>query len=140
MVYKVRNETKKRPHSPDLYAIDRYKRTKLIEDLEKLSLNDSSQKIQVVDHKKAEKLNKGDETSTYGETQWVITQIMDQLRSDAMQVIVWFDRDELLYSKWLTWYRSKLWYQWEIPNNNDVDMIIDDTETDTDAIMEIDSV
>lgn len=135
MVYKFRNDTKKRPHSPDLYAIDRYKRTKLIEDLEKLSLNDTAQKIQVVDHKKEKPPQK--ELVKNGETEWVITQIMDQLRSDAMQVIVWFDRDELLYTMWLCWYKSRFWYQWETQYDG-VDMAIDDIETDTDAVMEID--
>lgn len=134
MAYKFRNG-KKRPHSPDLPSVDTYKRTKLLEDLEKLSLNDSPpQKIQVVDHKK-EKQRK--EPLQNGETEWILTQIMDQLKSDAMQVIVWFDRDELLYTVWLRWYKSRIWYQWEEPYD-DVEMAIDDIETDMDAIMEID--
>lgn len=106
-----KGDSRKRPHSPDLYAIGEFKKSKLIEDLERLSLNDDvvseNNGLQIVDHNKFRRPHK-DDTSHPGDRKWVITQIVDLMRAESLQVIPWIDYKQFAYNEWLKWYKIKL--------------------------------
>ncbi|CEP61915.1 uncharacterized protein LALA0_S04e03554g [Lachancea lanzarotensis] len=106
--------SKKRSRSPDLGGISKYKRQRLIEDLQSLSISDNASgsrkattKVVLEDAWKNDqqvwKIASGNDSvnkDIYGP-------IWDSIRSSNLQVIKWYDSAQLLYTSWLVWVQSR---------------------------------
>ncbi|CAL9732686.1 hypothetical protein MOUN0_O03620 [Monosporozyma unispora] len=128
----------KRPHSPhnssDAIGISNYKRIRLIEDFERLSLGGNvsydrdaytrdmgSSVTKVVDTQInlpksvknkliREELNQQDSGHATAD-EIIYSKIRDWIREDAMQIVRWVDWKTLLYEQWLKWFQTLYWNQ-----------------------------
>ncbi|SCU84927.1 LADA_0D04698g1_1 [Lachancea dasiensis] len=104
----------KRPRSPDSAGISNYKRQRLIEDLQNLSISDKSPSTPVAGVTTAKvvpdalndeiwKAVSGQRTAgddIYG-------QLWSRIRSSNLQVIKWYDGPKLVYLSWLFWFQRE---------------------------------
>lgn len=119
----------KRPRSPDLIGIHNYKKQRLIEDLENLTIGDSSEAKSRRFWQKASKglVSEPDSVvegiymphrtkvqalallaSDHVDDHSILySKLKELLRNEALQIIKRFDPRELLYSQWFTWLRRK---------------------------------
>ncbi|AQZ17201.1 YPL071C [Zygosaccharomyces parabailii] len=130
----------KRPHSPDILGLHNYKKQRLIEDFENLSLNDGPRRskasafpkalkdIDVISipkevQKHAERLRSSGE---YTHEQLIYEKVREAMRNEAMQVVEWYDPQNVAYLQWREWTQSR-WAVWPAQSyyygyDSDVDM------------------
>ncbi|SCU88078.1 LAFA_0E10594g1_1 [Lachancea sp. 'fantastica'] len=106
---------KKRSRSPDLAGISNYKRLRLIEDLQSLSLSDNASSTS----KRVTTKVVADEAWKNNQQVWKVVSgqdnvnkdiygtIWDSIRSSNLQVIKWYDGALLVYTSWLVWFQSQ---------------------------------
>lgn len=117
----------KRSHSPDFGGFSNYKKQKLIQDFERLSLRDSSQN-QIVDAnnrlldkigiglisipKDVKKCVKGlRDNNTYTDERLVYEKLREVIQNEHSQVVRWYDPFEVVYQQWLRWVQTR-WVAW----------------------------
>lgn len=128
----------KRPHSPynssDATGILNYKRIKLIEDFERLSLGGdakydrdayardmASPVTKMVDtqinlpksvkNKLIREEFKQHDADNATPDDIIYAKIRDWIREDAMQLVPWVDLKKLLYNQWFQWFQGFYWKQ-----------------------------
>lgn len=148
----------KRPHSPfdynnDSVGISNYKRQKLIEDFERLSIGEVkydedayikdvgspvtkivSAHINLPDSVKnkviREEMNNIRELNTTDDI--IYSKIRDWIREDAMQIVPWIDWKYHIYTMWWRWFQSFIWSSNAYNNNNNIGYPMFDGEGDYD--------
>lgn len=129
----------KRPHSPhtsnDAIGISNYKRARLIEDFERLSLGDGVAKYDQEAYIKdigspvtkvvparinlpksvrnkliREELNHVD-TDHATTDEIIYSKLREWLREESLQMTVWMDWKRVLYQMWLRWFQET-WWSW----------------------------
>lgn len=131
----------KRPHSPingsDSIGILNYKRIKLIEDFERLSLSDNNTvkhdrdpyaknmcnpvtkvvktKINLPKSVKSKVIRKvlsvHRDKDHMDSNEIIYSRIYDWIREDSMKLIPWVDWRDKIYKMWLHWYKDTIWKQ-----------------------------
>lgn len=106
----------KRPHSPDDNGISNYKRTRLIEDLQNLTINDKTptKVVKKYGDDQVWKLVSG-QSRVEGD---LFDRILGDLRKDNLKVIKWYDGAKLIYQAWLAWFEAQIVGQMEIDDLN----------------------
>ncbi|CAR27675.1 hypothetical protein ZYGR_0N01590 [Zygosaccharomyces rouxii] len=133
----------KRPHSPDSVGVNNYKKQRLIQDFEKLSLKDSSHGAQsqvvtannnLLDEigigiisipkdvkKRVRRLRNS--SGTYNDEKLIYEKLREAIRNEHLQIIRWQDPLHVVYQQWLRWIRTR-WIVWPAqpyPEDNDND-------------------
>ncbi|SCU91749.1 LAMI_0E07096g1_1 [Lachancea mirantina] len=135
----------KRVRNSDPVGISNYKRQRLVQDLQNLSLNETS-------NVRNKALNDGREVvgghvlpDVLREQVWrlvresdrngsrnnIYEKVWQKIRDDNMQVIRWYNAVELVYKMWLNWVRRTPWITSQtdhIGHVMDVDMDLDDVD------------
>ncbi|GAV53667.1 hypothetical protein ZYGR_0AK01690 [Zygosaccharomyces rouxii] len=133
----------KRAHSPESVGINNYKKQRLIQDFERLSLKDSSRGAQsqvvasnnnLLDHigidiisipkDVKERVRRLRNTNTYNDEKLVYEKLREAIRNEHLQIIRWHDPLEIVYQQWLRWIQSR-WVAWPAQpylNDNDNDI------------------
>ncbi|SCV03120.1 LAME_0H07866g1_1 [Lachancea meyersii CBS 8951] len=104
----------KRSRSPDFVGISNYKRQRLIEDLQNLSISDnatgstsSATKVVAdnnwIDNQQIWKVVSGQKDANND----IYRPIWESIRDSNLQVIKWYDSASLVYRSWLLWYHQK---------------------------------
>ncbi|CCK67887.1 uncharacterized protein KNAG_0A01980 [Huiozyma naganishii CBS 8797] len=124
----------KRVHSPDVGGTlesSRYKRQRLIQDFERLSINAGPSPSEptaqettklvcretAVPEDVAAKLARGEGVAPTVDSQ-IHSTVLEWIRREALQVVKWVDWDRWLYVHWLEWWTSKF----SVDADGDVDV------------------
>lgn len=129
----------KRPHSPCDIGISNYKRQRLIEDLQNLSISDTPniRRVENVDISKNSAVNSKILPQAVKDQVWdlvknggrskdpknrIYDKIWETIRDSNLQVIKWYNGAELVYKQWLLWFQKySLGFLNEKENDMDVD-------------------
>lgn len=132
----------KRPHSPDYSGIFNYKKQRLLQDLENLSIGESPAFRKGDSHNTRDqhssltspkdkvgsiylpystkshaiKLLQTDQQSL-SDYDLIYTKLKEIVRNEALQMVKWVDRKQLIYSQWFKWLQRH-----ELSHENDFDM------------------
>ncbi|CUS24461.1 LAQU0S16e02234g1_1 [Lachancea quebecensis] len=105
----------KRPHSPDFTGIANYKRLRLIEDLQNLSISDNTT-TRVVPETNPDQVWKIVSGQSQADRKFY-DRVWDDIRKDRLKVIKWYDGAKLLYQAWLIWLRSRSGTEMEVDDD-----------------------
>ncbi|CAR23582.1 hypothetical protein ACU8KH_03180 [Lachancea thermotolerans] len=105
----------KRPHSPDFTGIANYKRLRLIEDLQNLSISDNTT-TRVVPEANSDQVWKVVSGQNQADKKFY-DRIWDDIRKDRLKVIKWYDGAKLIYQAWLIWLQARSGSAMEVDND-----------------------